>query len=287
MPPTSNRPLLGSFYMMLAMALYVCNDSIVKLASADLPLSTIIFVRGLFAVVMVLVVVMITGHIGSWRTMFSKQVLLRASLDTVSTFTFLTALFHLSIAVATSILQIIPLVVVVFGVVFLKEHIGWRRIAAIATGFVGVLMIIQPGSADFSVYSLLALATVFLVAFRDTVTRSIPVETPSLIVTLSNVTAVTIFGAFYTAFEGLAALTVLHITMLGVAAAFLVAATLVAILTMRVADISTTAPFRYSAILWSLLAAFFVFGDLPDEIAIIGIALIAISGVYTLQRLRH
>jgi len=280
----ADNPLLGSIYMMLAMAGYVVNDSLLKLVSADLPLSTILVVRGGFAIVLILLMAIVSGSWRHWRSIWSKPVFMRATFDTLATFLFLTALFQLSIAIATAILQTVPLVVMLFGAIFLKERIGWRRILAIIIGFIGVLLVVQPGTSGFNSYVFLLFGVVILVAVRDTTTRNLPTNTPSLLVTLANVLMVTSFGAIYMQFQQVPAITNQHLSILALASVFLVAATMFVILTMRAAEISTTAPFRYSAILWSLISAYVIFNETPNFLAVVGIMMIATAGLYSLFR---
>lgn len=282
----SNKPILGSLYLSMGMACYVVNDTLVKMAGETLQLGTILVVRGGIAIVLVTLLIALNGQLRHLNEITSKPVVLRALFDTMATFLFLTALFNISIATATALIQVAPLVVVIFGVVFLNEKIGWRRIAAIFAGFVGVMLIVQPGTSAFNSYSLLVLAVVVLVAMRDTVTRNTPMYTPSLVVTLGNVLAVTIAGFVYFLVEGPQAVNQRQMLILAVSAVFLMAATIFMVLTVRTADLSATAPMRYTAIIWSLLAAYLVFDEAPNKIAISGIVLIAVSGIYAMFRAR-
>ncbi|HFC05628.1 MAG TPA: DMT family transporter, partial [Rhizobiales bacterium] len=274
----------GSLYMTLAMAGYVVNDSLIKLVGNDLPLGMILVVRGSFAIVLIMVLALAIGALKHWRMMFSSPVLKRATFDTLATFLFLTGLFHMSIAIATAILQMVPLMVMLFGALFLKERIGWRRIMAILVGFAGVLLVVQPGTSGFNNYAILLFGVVILVAVRDTTTRNMPDSVPSLLITLTNVVMVTIAGSFYALYQGVEPVNPQQFLILSTSSVFLVAATMFIILTMRTAAISITAPFRYSAILWSLISAYMVFNEVPNGLAIIGITMITGAGLYSLFR---
>jgi S-adenosylmethionine uptake transporter len=162
-----------------------------------------------------------------------------------------------------------------------------RRISAVIAGFLGVLLVVKPASSDFNAYALYALAAMFSVALRDIVTRRIPSDVPAVLVAFSNASAIAAFGAFYAAFEGLEPLEPFEAGVLMACALLLAAAYTFMVLAVRLADVSLTAPFRYTIILWSLLAGFLVFGDVPDPLAFLGIALIAGSGLYTLVRERQ
>jgi drug/metabolite transporter (DMT)-like permease len=88
------------------------------------------------------------------------------------------------IANVSAILQALPLAVSLAATLFLGEALGWRRFAAIATGFVGVVFIIQPGGADFSSYSLYALIAVACITLRDLAVRRMSVRVNAVFVAL-------------------------------------------------------------------------------------------------------
>ena len=73
----------------------------------------------------------------------------------------------------TAILQILPLTIPLTAFVFLGETLGWRRLMAIGIGFIGMLLIVKPGSDGFNAYSLFGLAAVVCVTIRDTTARSL------------------------------------------------------------------------------------------------------------------
>ena len=86
------------------------------------------------------------------------------------------------IAGATAILQSLPLAVTLAAAVFFGEPVGWRRYLAIAIGFLGVLIIVRPGSDHFNAYALWALAAIGFIVSRDLSTRRMSPGTPGMAV---------------------------------------------------------------------------------------------------------
>jgi S-adenosylmethionine uptake transporter len=84
------------------------------------------------------------------------------------------------IANAVAILSALPLAVTVAAAVFLGEPLGWRRMSAVLVGFVGVMLIVQPGTDGFNAFSLAALLAVMFITGRDLVTRRLGPGLPSL-----------------------------------------------------------------------------------------------------------
>ena len=142
------------------------------------------------------------GVLGSVPSLFTPKVLARSLLDVAGTFMFLTALMHMPIANLTAILQSVPLAVVLVSVIFLKEKVGLRRTAAILAGFIGVLLIVRPTPSTFTIYELLALGIVFILAFRDLITKRIPAHIPTFIIALANACFVALGGIVFGALPG-------------------------------------------------------------------------------------
>ena len=286
-PSEDGDALRGGGAMALAMLAFIINDTMIKLVGLGLPLGELLMVRGAFVVVIVTGLAWATGALRHLRLIFSRAVAARTMADVAATFLYLTALLNMPIANATAINQAVPFVIVVLSALFLGERVGLRRLAAVVAGFCGVLLVVRPASSDFNVYSLFAVASMFTISLRDIVTKRIPAAVPASVVALSNALAVTVGGIAYTAFDGWRPLSLTETGVLFACAVSLAIAYTFMVLAVRLAHVSATAPFRYTIIVWSLIAGFAVFGDKPDITALFGIALIAGSGLYTLVRERQ
>lgn len=285
--PGDNDAVRGGAAMALAMLAFIINDTMIKVLGLGLPMGEMLMVRGFFVVVIVAGLAWTTGALKHLGSIFSRAVAVRTLADLATTFLFLTALLNMPIANATAINQAVPFTIVVLSALFLGEKVGRRRIAAVVAGFCGVVLVVRPASSDFNAYALFALASMFTISLRDIVTRRIPAAVPASLIALSNALAVTVGGAVYSVFEGWRPLTMVETGVLLACALSLAVAYTFMVLAVRLAHISTTAPFRYTVIVWSLIAGFVVFGDVPDITALFGIALIAGSGLYTLVRERQ
>ncbi|QJW84819.1 DMT family transporter [Ramlibacter terrae] len=148
----------GILAMSAGTASFVVNDTMVKVVSASLPAAQLIFVRGAFATLLLLAVVHAMGASRQVGLLRNPRLLMRGSLDAVATMTYLTSLFHLPIGEATAINMATPLFITAFAVLAFKERVGAGRWLAIAAGFTGVLLIVQPSGAAFNAYALLCWA---------------------------------------------------------------------------------------------------------------------------------
>ena len=274
----------GILAMLFCCFSFILNDTLVKSAGDFLPLGQILFLRGVVATALVGLVAWHLGALKGWRSQLSAKLGWRTVGEVGATLLYLTALMHMPIANASAIAQAAPLVITAAGAVFLAEVVGWRRWTAVAIGFLGILVIVRPGAEGFNGYALLALASVFLVALRDVVTRAIPAQTQTLFITVVTSTAVTITGAGLSATETWAPVGVTEGLLLLGAAIFVLLGYVFSIIAMRHGDVSIVAPFRYSFIPYAILIGYVVWGDIPDGITRVGIAFVVATGVYTFYR---
>ena len=278
----------GALLMMASMASFTINDTFMKAMADHLPLFQLLVLRGVGAV---LATALVAHWLGMLHLRFSTSdrwlVVVRSIAEIGSTYFFLTALFNMPLANVSAIFQALPLAITLAGMLFLREKVGWKRLAAIIIGFGGVMLIVQPGGEGFNSYSLNALASVACVVVRDLVVRRMSAEVPSLMVALGAGVAVTLFGIVASTQVAWVAPTALDGLFILCATAFLVAGYLFSVATMRVGDLGFVAPFRYTGLIWALVLGLVVFGDWPDVWTFAGSAIIVATGLFTLWRERR
>ena len=282
---TLSDNIRGALIMVGAMCAFTFNDAFMKSLSDELPLFQAVFFRGLAAVVFLTILCRMLGQL---RFDFPARdwwlVALRTTGEVGGTYFFLTALFHMPIANVSAILQALPLSVSLAAALFLREPLGWRRMTAIVIGFAGVLLIIQPGGADFSSYSLYALASVACVTLRDVAVRRLSRAVPSVFVALVAAVGVTTLGAIGSLFIEWAAFTTKSALQLTGASLFLIVGYICSVAAMRVGEIAFVAPFRYSSLLVALILGVVIFGEWPNALALTGATLVVATGLFTLYR---
>jgi S-adenosylmethionine uptake transporter len=131
------------------------------------------------------------------------------------------------------------------------------------------------------VYGLLA---VLFVTIRDLSTRRLSPIVPSLTVTLWASITVLIFALFLALSEDWVPLTGDNLPLLLGSSLFIIGGYSFSVFVMRVGDVSFTAPFRYTGLLWALLLGWLIFGDWPDNVTLLGGAIVVATGLYTLFR---
>ncbi len=277
----------GALMMAAAMAAYTINDAFMKLVGEALPLFQAIMLRGLAITAALLLLAWVTGGMrvrlapgDGWK------LVVRTVSEAAGAILFLSALFNMSLANVTAILQTVPLMVTLGAALFLSESVGWRRLTAVVAGFLGVLLIVRPGTEGFDAYSLLVLLSVVFLTLRDLVTRSMSGSVSALMVAAAAAIGVTLVGAVGSVGQPWVPISPEVSFWLAGATLFAIAAYVLSITAVRAGDMGFVAPFRYSGLVWALVLGFLVFGDWPDGLTILGAAVIVGAGLFTFARER-
>lgn len=279
--------LRGALYMNLSMFAFTVNDTFVKAVTQTLPLYQTIALRGLFAVLALLLVAKATGALTfSLPRPATRLIGLRTLAELAATILFLTALMHMPLANLSAVMQAAPLAVTLGAAIWFKDKIGWRRMTAIVIGFVGVMIIIRPGTDGFDVWSVLGLASVAAVVVRDLSVRGLPRDVPSIMVALAAGVAVMLMGLVGILFQGWQPVSLLSLAQVAGAGGMLTIGYICAVTAMRVGDVGFVALFRYTSLMWAILLGWIAFGSLPDVWAVVGALIVVATGIYTLLRER-
>ena len=282
---TSNLRAIGA--MLAGQATFTVNDALIKLAAAELPGGQAIFLRGVMAFAVAFTICAAAGAMKFSTLRGEGKILTLRNIGEIgSTCFYLSALFHLPIATTTAILQFIPLAITASAALFLAERVGWRRWLATAVGFLGVMLIIRPGTDSFSAYTLLALTGVGFSVLRDLSTRQINREVPAILLMTISAATVTIAATGFALFETWVVPQPKSLALLAGAAAFLLGGYYFMVDAMRYGEVAVVSPFRYSVILWAILAGIVLWGEWPDAMALLGTTIVTLAGIYTFMRER-
>jgi len=274
--------------MILSMACFAVEDTFIKLLSARLPATQILFSVG-FGGALITLALAVTLNVNlADKILLNKHVISRTIADLFGAFFFTSAMVLIPMSLLASILQATPLFVTLGAAILLGEKVGWRRWSAIFIGFLGVIIILQPGYGSFQLASLLGLAAVLCLALRDVVTRDMATEIPTLTVTFYACLAMGSAGFIAYPFFGTPIMPTTFEAILLVCAAIIgVTGYFLIVLATRKGDVSVIAPFRYSRLLFSLVLASLILGEMLTLPILLGGLLVVSSGIYTFGRERR
>ena len=274
--------------MMMSMACFAVEDTFIKLLSARLPATQILFSIGFGGALITLVLAIVSNVNLADKILLNKHVISRTIADLFGALSFTSAMVLIPMSLLASILQATPLFVTLGAAILLGEKVGWRRWSAIFIGFLGVIIILQPGYGSFQLASLLGLAAVLCLALRDVVTRDMATEIPTLTVTFYACLAMGSAGFIAYPFFGPPIMPTTYEAIILICAAIIgLTGYFLLVLATRKGDVSVIAPFRYSRLLFSLGLASLILGEKLTLPILLGGLLVVSSGIYTFGRERR
>ncbi len=274
----------GVLFGFLTYVLFSCADATVKAIGGRLPVFEIAFFLTLSSF-------STFGFARSkserWRETFRlnrpRLVFLRAICGTAGGIFSFYAFTTIPFAEAYSVLFLMPLFATMLSIPVLGEKVGWRRWLAVATGLVGVLLVVRPGFHQLHLGHLSALAAAACAAVSIITMRKLgPTEKRISLLAVLYLTAIAVNGALMIhQFRVPSGWEIALLLLAGIAGGFgqitMLAAT-------RLAPANRVTPTQYSQIIWAILLGALVFGEFPDHIALAGMVLVVASGLFTFLR---
>ena len=282
-----NNEILGIFYMLLCQFSFATNDAFIKVIFQNyneiFVLNQIIFVRGIFTLLFILLFLYFKKEFNFKLIFTSNELRVRGILESLAAIFFFIGIALLPFANVYILLSMAPILLTAFGAIFLNEKVRWRRWSAVLLGFIGVVIVINPGKLESSYYFIFPIIAAIMLSIRDMYTKNFKKDYPSLQIAFITCFVVTVlFGilSIYKFYD----FSLEDIFILFIAAFFLALGYIFSVATIKIALVSATSTFRYSVILWGILYGYFLFDEVPSTKSYIGALIIVISGIIIISR---
>jgi len=221
------------------------------------------------------------------RTARPGAQLVRGLLLAIASISFISAVKYMPLAEASAIAFLGPLLIVVMSVLFLKEKVEPARWIAVLCGFIGVLVIIRPGSSVFTWAALFPLANAVAFASYQILTRRLSgLESPYTSIFYAGLIGTLLLSATLP-YVWVRPQNGLHMTLFVLTGALGGLSHLILIKAYAYAPASRLAPFSYTQLIWVATIGYLVFGDFPDTWSLVGIGILMASGLYTATHQRN
>lgn len=273
--------------MVTSMLAFAVNDAVLKTLTGVLPVFQTLSLRGGVTALLLGLLVLYKGWALEPLSRRDKWLMAGRTLSEIGAAYFIiTAIFNMKLANMTAILQILPLTVPLAAYLFLGDRLGWQRMLAIGVGFLGMLLIVQPGGDGFNIYSLYCLGAVACVTARDITARGLSQKVSSQLMAFFTSLGVFTFASIATLFETWQPVTATAwLSIMGSAIAIFFGY-LVSVMAIRIGDVSYTAQFRYTGLVAALIIGYWFFDEWPNGLTIIGALVVVATGLFALYRER-
>ena len=273
---------LGFLYMFLSVCAFSIMDLIVKW-SDDYPLGQVIFFRGFFGIVLYYFVIP-KERIRDFY--FTKRPLLhfsRCFFGLAALLSIFTALRNLPLATVVSISFAAPIFTTIFSIFFLSERVGYFRWLAVFTGFVGILIISEPGFSSLNVYYIFPVIFVLGMSYVAISIRQLSSTEPVWLISLFFSAAITIAGLLTLPF-GWIMPSFYDLTLLSMIGFFGGVANLWLSQSYKFSEVSLVTPLKYLALVFAIVFGYLIWGEVPSGKTLIGAILVIASSIIIFRR---
>jgi drug/metabolite transporter (DMT)-like permease len=279
----------GILLMLIAMAGFTMEDLFMKKLSVNLSTGQILITLGFGSSLVFALMAKSKGYKLTAKIFWSKGMLIRQFAEGIAAVAFITSLTLIPLSTVAAVFQATPLVITMGAALFLGEAVGWRRWLAIIVGLIGVLIIIRPGLNSFDPNVVYILIAVLFVTVRDLITRKLPMNVPSTIVSFQAFASLIIAGGIliFLSDQKIVGLDKNQIYFVLGGIIFGVIGYYCIVASTRIGEAGVVTPFRYSRLLFAIIIGFLFFNERPDFLTLLGASIVIMTGIYTVLRERY
>jgi S-adenosylmethionine uptake transporter len=277
-----NVLLAGILLMLAGDFMFALNDAMGKWLVASFSVGQVVLIRSIGAFIVLGPMIAKQGAGRLFRMERPGLQILRVVATTLDTALFYAAVVYLPLADVMSFYMAGPIYVAALSHFLLGEKVGWRRWAAILLGFCGVLIMLKPSSAAFSLSSSFALIGSIAFAFAIILNRRLRGTSDTNLVTWQTIGTLVVGGVMTIgAWRTPSALDLGAMLLLGIVSC---GAHLMITRALKLAPASTLAPLHYTLLLWAVVFGLVFFGDVPGPRILIGSGIVVLAGLFIFHR---
>ena len=273
---------LGFLYMFLSVCAFSIMDLIVKW-SDNYPLGQVIFFRGFFGLVFYYFIIP-KKRIKDFY--FTKRPLLHLSrcfFGLAALLSIFTALRNLPLATVVSITFAAPIFTTIFSIFFLSEKVGYFRWLAVIVGFIGILIISEPGFSSLNIYYIFPVIFVLGMSYVAISIRQLSSTEPVWLISLFFSAAITIAGIFTIPFGWLMP-SFTDLILLSMIGFFGGVANLWLSQSYKFSEVSLVTPLKYLALVFAIGFGYLIWQEIPSSKTLIGAGLVITSSIIIFRR---
>ena len=270
-----NKKFLAIILISLSTLFEIMMFTVLRIVQSDINVYTTSFFRFFFSLIILIPYIFYTKFYFI-KTNNIKKHLVRSSLNLPAMYLTFGALTMIPLEKINAIHFLNPLFVSIFALIFFKEKIYTYRVISLILGFVGIIVVIRPGLIPLEIGSFMVLGSTVLWALCIIITKDITKEESAINILIFQCIFMSLF-TFIIAYFNWELPSSDQLMLLFLSALFGNVFHLMINHSFKIADLTLTAPFRYSVLIWGSLFGFLFFNEIPDFFTWIGGTIIFLS----------
>jgi len=273
---------LGFLYMFLSICAFSIMDLIVKW-SENYPLGQVLFFRGFFGLVFYYFIIPKNRLKNFYYTKRAGLHFLRCIFGLIALISIFIALRNLPLATVVSISFAAPIFTTIFSIFFLSEKVGFYRWLAVLIGFVGIIIITEPGFSSFNIYYVYPIIFCLGLSYVAIAIRQLSTSEPVWLISLNFSAAITI-ASFFTIPFGWIMPNIKDLILLSMIGVFGGVANLWLSQSFKFAEVSLVSPLKYLALVFGIVFGYFIWDEVPTLKTLLGALLVIVSSLIIFRR---
>ena len=273
---------LGFLYMFLSVCAFSLMDLIIKW-TADYPLGQVVFFRGFFGIVFYFFVIPKNRINNFYQTKRAFLHFLRCFVGLIAMVAIFIALRNLPLATVVSISFAAPIFTTIFSIFFLSERVGIYRWLAVVIGFVGILIITEPGFESLNIYYIFPIIFCIGLSYVAIAIRQLSLTEPVWLISLNFSIVITIAG-LCTLPYGWKIPSFFDFFVLSLVGLFGGVANLWLSQSYKFSEVSLVTPLKYLGLVFAIFFGYLIWGEVPSLKSLIGGLLVILSSIIIFRR---
>jgi len=273
---------LGFLYMFMSVCAFSLMDLIVKW-SEDYPLGQVLFFRGFFGVVIYFFIMPRERIKNFYYTKRAGLHLLRCLSGLIALIAIFIALRKLPLATVVSISFAAPIFTTIFSIFLLNEKVGFYRWLAVSIGFIGIIIITEPGFDDLNIYYLFPIIFCLGLSYVAITIRQLSTTEPVWLIALNFSIVITLASLFTIPF-GWVMPNVKDLALLCMIGFFGGFANLWLSQSFKLSEVSLVSPLKYLALIFGIFFGYLIWDEIPTIRTLLGALLVIASSLIILRR---
>ena len=273
---------LGFLYMFMSICAFSLMDVIVKW-SIDYPIGQVLFFRGFFGIIFYFFVIPKERLTNFYQTKRPGLHALRCLAGLIALISIFIALRELPLATVVSISFAAPIFTTILSIFLLSEKVGIFRWLAVVIGFIGILVITEPGISELNIYYIFPIIFCLGLSYVAITIRQLSTTEPPWLISFYFSLSI-MFLSFLTIHQGWVMPSFNHFILLSLIGIFGGVANLWLSLSYKYSEVSLVTPLKYLALVFAVIFGYFIWEEIPTIKTLLGAFLVIISTLIIFRR---